>query len=188
MKYIRDDEYIRGNCPMTKEEVRILSVAKMELQENSRILDVGAGTGSISIQSAVICSKGEVISIEKDEDAIKAIYANKKKFNANNLILLEGEALEMLSEVEGSFDSIFIGGSGGNLEDIIRIYSEKLKQNGVMVLNFITINNVYKAMETLKELGFDVECTQVSISKTRGKTYMLMANNSIFILSAKKIY
>lgn len=186
MRYIRDEEFIRGDCPMTKEEVRILSIAKMELEDNFRVLDVGAGTGSISIQAAVICSKGEVTAIEKDEQAIKAINNNVEKFGIKNLKLIEGEALEVTSVIQECFDSIFIGGSGGNLVDIIQDYSQKLKDNGVMVLNFITINNVYKAMETLKQLGFHVECTQVGISKTRGNTYMLMANNPIFIVSGKR--
>jgi precorrin-6Y C5,15-methyltransferase (decarboxylating) CbiT subunit len=186
MKYIRDEEFIRGDCPMTKEEVRILSTSKMELEENHRVLDVGAGTGSISVQAALICSEGEVIAIEKDEDAIETIYKNIEKFQTYNLKLLKGEAMGMISKVEGTFDSIFIGGSGGNLEEIIKEYSKKLNDKGAIVLNFITINNVYKAMETLKILGFEVQCTQVSISKTRGNTYMLMANNPIFIVSGKK--
>ncbi len=76
MKYIKDEEFIRGSCPMTKEDIRILSIAKMNLEENSKILDVGAGTGSISIQAAKICAKGQVIAIEKDEEALDII---KKK-------------------------------------------------------------------------------------------------------------
>ena len=62
MRYIKDEEFIRGSCPMTKEDIRILSIAKMNLEENSKILDVGAGTGSISIQAAKICAKGQVIA------------------------------------------------------------------------------------------------------------------------------
>lgn len=186
MRYVRDEEFIRGNCPMTKEEVRILSIAKLELEENHRVLDVGAGTGSVSIQAALICSKGEIVAVERDEDALEVIRQNKEKFNARNLEIVEGDAFEINDRICGMFDSIFIGGSGGSIEGIIKAYDLKLKTGGKFVLNFITLNNLYKAMESLKELKYSVECTQIAVSRTRGQSYMLMANNPIFIVDAKK--
>lgn len=187
MVYIRDCEFIRGNSPMTKEEVRILSISKMELMENYRVLDVGAGTGSISIQAAKECSRGEVIAIEKEKDAVELIKANMKKFNVKNLKIVEGEATEAEDKVCGTFDAIFIGGSGGNIEEIIKLYSLKLKTSGKIVLNFITLDNLYKSMNTLKSLNYDVECIQVGINKVRHGSYMMTSNNSIFILSGKKM-
>ncbi len=186
MIYIKDEEFIRGNCPMTKEEVRILSTAKLELKEDYRVLDIGAGTGSVSIEMSKICRDGSVIAVERDKEAIEVLYKNKEKFQVDNLEIIEGEALEAESKIEGSFDGIFVGGSGGNIEEIIRKYSLKLKKDRKIVLNFITIDNLYKAMNTLKQLEFQVECTQVSINKTKGKSYMLFANNPIFILSGRK--
>ncbi|APF25706.1 precorrin-6Y C5,15-methyltransferase (decarboxylating), CbiT subunit [Clostridium sporogenes] len=186
MKYIKDEEFIRGSCPMTKEDIRILSIAKMNLEENSKILDVGAGTGSISIQAAKICAKGQVITIEKDEEALDIIKRNKEKFNCKNLNIIEGEALEVEEHINDSFNSIFIGGSGGNLEEIISRYGNKLLNNGTMVLNFITINNLNRALETLKKLNYKTECIQVAISKAKGKSNMLIANNPIFIITATK--
>jgi cobalt-precorrin-6B (C15)-methyltransferase len=186
MKFIKDHEFIRGNCPMTKEEVRILSIAKLELEEDYRVLDIGAGTGSVSIQIAKQCTKGEVIAIEKDEEALEIIKQNKEKFKANNLEIVKAEAMEIEPNITGEFDSIFVGGSGGNIDDIIKTYGSKLKKDKNIVLNFITINNVYKAMETLKELNYEVECVQLQVSKTKGQSYMLMANNPIFVVSGKK--
>lgn len=186
MKYIKDEEFLRGDCPMTKEEIRILSISKMELEENHKVLDVGAGTGSVSIQAAKICTEGKVIAIEKDEAALKTIYLNKEKFNANNLEVIEGSGGAVLATLEDTFDSIFIGGSSGELEEIIKLCHDKLNNNGTMVLNFITLNNVHTAMETLKSLGYKIQCTQVSISKTRGQSYMLIALNPIFIVCGKK--
>lgn len=186
MKYIKDEEFIRGNCPMTKEEVRVLSVAKLNLEENSKLLDVGAGTGSISIQGSKICTSGSVVAIERDEEALEVIYKNKDKFNCNNLEVIEGEALEALNSIKEKFDSIFIGGSGGNLEKIIEKCHNLLEDDGVMVLNFITIDNVYKAMSTLKGLNMKISCTQVGVSKTRGQSYMLFGYNPIFIVEAYK--
>lgn len=186
MIYIKDEEFIRGDCPMTKEEVRILSTAKLELKENYRVLDIGAGTGSVSIQIAEICKNGDVIAIEKDEEALKVIKLNREKFDATNLTIVEGEALAVEENIDVIFDAIFIGGSGGNIEEIIKRYNLKLKPSHNMVLNFITIDNLYKAMNTLKELNYEVECMQISVSRTRGKSYMMASNNSIFILTGRK--
>lgn len=186
LHFIKDEELIRGNCPMTKEEIRILSIAKLNLREDSYVLDVGAGTGSISIQAAKFSPLGKVVAIEKDEDAIDTIKKNVNKFKLNNLELVEGEAMEVINNIDYSFDSIFIGGSGGNIEDIIKEYGKKLLPGGKMILNFITINNLYKAMDTLKVLGYKVSCTQVSISKTKGESYMLFGNNPIFIIEGEK--
>lgn len=186
LHFIKDEELIRGNCPMTKEEIRILSIAKLNLREDSYVLDVGAGTGSISVQAAKFCPYGKVVAIEKDEDAIDTIKKNVDKFKLNNLELIEGEAMEVISNIDCSFDSIFIGGSGGNIEDIIKEYGKKLLPGGKMILNFITINNLYKAMDALKKLGYKVSCTQVSISKTKGESYMLFGNNPIFIIEGEK--
>lgn len=186
MRFIKDHEFIRGNCPMTKEEVRILSIAKLELEEEYRVLDIGAGTGSVSIQMAKICEKGEVIAIEKDEEALEIIKQNKEKFKANNLEIISAEAMEIESDIIGEFDAIFVGGSGGNIAEIITTYGSKLKKDKNIVLNFITINNLYKAMEALKSLNYEVECVQLQVSKTKGQSYMLMGNNPIFIVSGKK--
>lgn len=186
MIFIKDEEFIRGNCPMTKEEVRILSIAKLELQEEFSVLDIGAGSGSVAVQMSKICPKGKVTAVEMASEALEVLYKNKEKFNCENMKIIEGEALEVESEIKDSFHAIFIGGSGGNIEEIIRKYSLKLKEKGKMVLNFITIDNLYKAMKTLKELNYEVQCTQVAVSKTKGKSSMLFANNPIFIVTAEK--
>ncbi|MDP4144838.1 MAG: precorrin-6Y C5,15-methyltransferase (decarboxylating) subunit CbiT [Bacillota bacterium] len=185
MMFIKDEEFIRGNCPMTKEEIRILSVAKLNLREDFNVLDIGAGTGSVSIQMSKICSKGMVTSIEMDKEALEVLKLNKQKFNVPNMNIIEGDAVDLSNSIEDYFDAIFIGGSSGSIEEIIKRYALKLKSQGTMVLNFITIDNAYKAIKTLEELNFSTECSQISVSKTRGKSHMLMANNPIFILSAR---
>ncbi|MBC8059558.1 MAG: precorrin-6Y C5,15-methyltransferase (decarboxylating) subunit CbiT [Clostridiaceae bacterium] len=186
MIYIKDKEFIRGNSPMTKEEIRILSIAKLELRDGYVLLDVGAGTGSVSIQMSKCCPKGEILAIEKDLEALEVLTKNIDKFKVTNMTVIQGEALEVCKGINKEFDGIFVGGSGGNIEEIIKQYSLKLKPGRNMVLNFITIDNLYKAMSTLKELGFDTECLQLSVSKTKGESYMLFANNPIFILTGRK--
>ena len=185
MILIKDDEFIRGNCPMTKEDIRALSIWKMNLKENSTVLDVGSGTGTITVQASKISSNGVVYSIERDEDAISTTKINLDKFDCTNVILDEGDAVEILEKYikeDKRFDSIFIGGSGGSLEKIIEMCSELLIQEGTIVMNFITLDNAYKAIEVMKKLNYIVDISQVNISKNRGQSYMMIANNPIYIV------
>lgn len=169
---------------MTKEEIRILAISKMGLTKEAVVLDIGGGTGSVSIQASKLAKK--IITIEKEKEALEVLYQNKEKFEANNLTVIEGEALEVKDQIKETFDTVFIGGSGGNMEEILHTYTAKLKEDGKIVLTFITIKNLYIAYETLENLGYTMACTQVQVSQTRGKSLMLFAQNPIFILWGQK--
>lgn len=189
MNFIKDKEFIRGNCPMTKEEIRISSVCKLELNEDSDVLDIGSGTGSITIQCAKIAHKGIVYALEKDDEAIEVIEKNIQKFNCKNVNLFKGEALDYLNKFiaeNKKFNSIFVGGSGGNLEEILISSDRLLKNSGKLVMNFITLKNVYEAVSVAEKLGYSVDVTMLQVSKSRGKSLMLMANNPIFIVECRK--
>ena len=185
MILIKDSEFIRGNCPMTKEDIRALSIWKMNLKEGAIVLDIGSGTGTITVQASKIARKGIIYAIEKDNEAIITTKKNLKKFKCNNVVLDKGEALDILKRYKDEnkrFDSIFIGGSGGNLEEIISISNDLLQSEGTIVMNFITLDNAYKAIETIKKLNYQVDISQVNISKNRGQSYMMIANNPIYIV------
>lgn len=185
MVLIKDSEFIRGNCPMTKEDIRALSIWKMNLSEDSTVLDIGSGTGTITVQASKISNNGVVYSIEKDEAAIAVTKINLEKFNCINVVLDEGDAVEILEKYikeEKAFNSIFIGGSGGSLEKIIDMCNKLLIENGTIVMNFITLDNAYKAIEVMKKLNYIIDISQVNISKNRGKSYMMIANNPIYIV------
>ena len=185
MILIKDSEFIRGNCPMTKEDIRALSIWKMNLKEGAIVLDIGSGTGTITVQASKIARKGIIYAIEKDNEAIITTKNNLEKFKCNNVVLDEGEALDILKTYKDEnkrFDSIFIGGSGGNLEEIISISNDLLQSEGTIVMNFITLDNAYKAIETIKKLNHQVDISQVNISKNRGESYMMIANNPIYIV------
>lgn len=192
MKWISDKEFIRGECPMTKEDIRILAISKMNLHENSRVLDIGTGTGTIAIQSSLFAKNGIVYTVERDKEAIDVAKMNIEKFKCNNLKLIECDGTDFLrdfinkSKEEEKFDSIFIGGSGGSLEDILELSNKALKKDGIIVLNMITLNNTYKAIEKLKELEYKLEISHVNISKVSSKAMMLIANNPIFIIKGEK--
>ena len=185
MILIKDSEFLRGNCPMTKEDIRALSIWKMNLKEGAIVLDIGSGTGTITVQASKIARKGIIYAIEKDNEAIITTKNNLEKFKCNNVVLDEGEALDILKTYKDEnkrFDSIFIGGSGGNLEEIISISNDLLQSEGTIVMNFITLDNAYKAIETIKKLNYQVDISQVNISKNRGESYMMIANNPIYIV------
>ncbi len=189
MKFIKDEEFIRGNCPMTKEDIRINSICKLDIKENSNVLDIGSGTGSITVQCSMLCPKGTVYSIEKDEDAIDVSKKNFNKFNCNNIKFLEGDAVEHLNKLLNEnikFDSIFVGGSGGSLEEILKLSNKLIKSSGKLVMNFITLKNVYDAIKVIENLNYKVDVTMLQVSKSKGKSLMLIANNPIFIVECRK--
>lgn len=189
MRLIKDEEFIRGKAPMTKEDIRALSIWKMNLNEKSNVLDIGSGTGTITVQASMIAKDGKVYSIERDEEAYKTSLKNIEKFKATNVLLEKGEAKDILDkyiEDKLSFDSIFIGGSGGDLDLLIEKSDLLLKDKGTLVMNFITLNNAYKGIEKVKSLKYKTEITSVNISKSREDSYMMIANNPIYIISCYK--
>ena len=189
MYHIKDEEYVKGNAPMTKEEIRAVSVAKLEMNDNDICLDIGGGTGTISMEMARFAKNGHVYTIEMKDDAYEIIKQNIEKFKLKNITLIKGEAPNDLKDLKMKFDKIFIGGSGGNLEEIIQYSYDNLKEKGILVLNFIVLENVFKTMEYLKKLNFrDTDICQVIVSKNRKiKDFnMMMAENPIYVITARK--
>ena len=167
MYHIKDEEFIRGKVPMTKEEIRAISIAKMEISDKDICLDIGGGTGSVSIEMAKFAKNGHIYTIEQKEEAVNLIKQNMEKFNIQNMTLIKGKAPDDLPHGI-IFDKIFIGGSGGNLEEIIKYSYDNLKENGIIVLNFIVLENTFEALENLKKIDFkDIDISQVMIAKNR---------------------
>lgn len=185
---IPDQEFIREDVPMTKEEIRTISISKLRLKEGDIVIDIGAGTGSISIEIARILKKGYVYSIEKEEKAIKLIKDNCKKFKIKNIKIIEGEAPETLKEIK-NINRIIIGGSGGRLNEILEWVETNLKKGGRIVINAITLDTLKNSEKFLEEKKYkDIEIIQVAISKFKeaGNSKMLKANYPVFIISGKK--
>ena len=181
---IKDEEFIRGKAPMTKEEVRTVSLSKLRLTEDSVCYDVGAGTGSLSIEMALRAHQGKVWAIEKKEDAVELIRQNKVKFAADNLEIIEGLAPEALKDLPVPTHA-FIGGSSGNLKEIVRLLIEKNPQIRI-VINCITLETVSEALETAKEFGFEEnEIVQLSAARSKaiGRYHMMMGENPIYIIT-----
>ena len=181
---IKDEEFIRGKAPMTKEEVRTVSLSKLCLTEDSVCYDVGAGTGSLSIEMALRAHQGKVWAVEKKEDAVELIRQNKVKFAADNLEIIEGLAPEALTDLPAPTHA-FIGGSSGNLKEIVKLLIEKNPQVRI-VINCITLETVSEALETAKEFGFEEnEIVQLNASRSKaiGRYHMMMGENPIYIIT-----
>jgi|SRR6056297_291386 len=183
-----DDEFIRGKVPMTKSEVRSVILSKLKIIEGNEICDIGAGSGSVSIELARLTSKGMVYSLEKKPEAVELIKKNIRKFKIHNIKLIEGEAPESLLEIP-PIDRVFIGGSGGKMKEIIQWSYETLKSGGIVAASTITIENNYAALKAFESLGFkNIELVQVSVSRNSrlGRVNMMKALNPISIISAER--
>ncbi|GIM28188.1 precorrin-6Y C5,15-methyltransferase (decarboxylating) subunit CbiT [Clostridium polyendosporum] len=183
MRWIKDNEFIRGDIPMTKFEIRLISVGLLGIEPGDVLLDIGAGTGSVSIEASL--QGAEVYSIEKEPEGIDLIQKNAAKFNTN-ITVIQDIAPEGIDKVP-SFNKCFIGGSGGNLKDIFLKADSKLKSGGTLVGNFITFDNFNVLKQCMNKNDYkDVEVRLIQSSKVEGKAGMLKANNPIFIIKGEK--
>ncbi|MDO4331225.1 MAG: precorrin-6A reductase [Eubacteriales bacterium] len=182
---IKDDAFVRGKAPMTKEEIRVLSLAKLGLQKDSVVYDVGAGTGSVSIEAALLCRCGQVYGIEGKEEAAALLLENQKKFAAESLKIVKGWAPDCLEDLEAP-THVFIGGSLGRLLEIIRAVRQK-NEKARFVINAVTLETL-SGLERIREefpAYGDMEVVQVSVAKSRplGGYHLMTAQNPVFIIS-----
>ena len=180
---ISDDEFIRGDAPMTKSEVRSLSISKLGLSEDSIVYDIGAGTGSVSIEMALQAIDGKVYAIEKESDAAQLIAKNMVKFRTPNVHIIKGVAPDAMKGLPPP-THVFIGGSSGNLKEII---SDVLLKNPKVriVMNCITLETISEALECIK--GSDImerEIVSVSVSKAKkaSRYHLMEALNPVYII------
>ena len=183
---IPDEAFIRGKVPMTKEEVRGISLSKLQLTRNSIVYDVGAGTGSVSVEIAMQAVEGRVYAIEKKPEAVELLYKNKEKFAADNLEIVEGLAPEACVDLPVPTHA-FIGGSSGNMKDILKLLLSK--NPGIrVVINCIALESVGEAMNCLNVLPFeqvDIAQVQVAKGKKAGSYHLMMGQNPVYVISCR---
>ena len=183
---IPDEEFIRGKAPMTKEEVRSVSLSKLRLTEDSICYDVGAGTGSVSVEMALRADQGQVFAIEKKEEAAALLEENKQKFAVDNLEIIKGEAPQALENLPAPTHA-FIGGSSGNLKEIVALLLGKNPQVRI-VINCITLETISEALDVLKEYDFQQrEVVQLAASRSKeiGRYHLMMGENPIYIITCQ---
>ncbi|MGN0298498.1 MAG: precorrin-6Y C5,15-methyltransferase (decarboxylating) subunit CbiT [Lachnospiraceae bacterium] len=180
-----DEVFIRGEVPMTKEEVREVSICKLKLHEQGILYDIGSGTGSIAVECAKMSPKLSVYAIERKKIAVDLICQNCKKFGTSNVQVVEGLAPEAFETLPAP-THVFIGGSGGKLEEILQMLLKKLETGESMriVLNAITMETVAKITELSKKWkfqNFSMIQLQVSRSKEVAGYHMMQGENPIYI-------
>ncbi len=175
----------------TKEEIRVVTIAKARLREGEIVIDVGCGTGGLTVEAALqVAPKGKVYAIDEDEAAIKLTKSNLEKFGVqSNVSIASGKAPQVLLTLPIA-DAIIIGGGGMSIRAILQIASKKLKPNGRIVVNAILLETATLAIAELKELGFkDVDVAHISVAKGKqiNSGTMMRARNPITIVSATKL-
>ena len=182
---MRDEWFIRGEIPMTKSEVRAVSVSKLELCRDNIVYDIGAGTGSVSVEAALKVPEGHVYAFEQKEEGCALIRANAEKAGVKNLTVVPGKAPESLAGYPAP-DRVFLGGSSGNMEEILDLVTE-LNPAVQLVINVIALESLSQAMEWFRKKGWEPEvvCMQVSRAAKRGPYHMMQAQNPIYVLTAQ---
>lgn len=181
---IADEDFLRGEVPMTKSEVRSISLSKLKLCRKSVLYDIGSGTGSVAIESALQAEDGWVYAIEKEETAAALIQKNQFKFGVTNLTVLLGKAPDVFASLPIPTHA-FIGGSSGNMEEILLALLQKNPQIRIVV-NAAALETIAQMVELTKKLPLqDLEFVQVAIAKSRqlGNYQMMRGENPVYVIS-----
>lgn len=185
---IRDEEFIRGKVPMTKAEVRAMVMVKAGIGPKDRVADIGAGTGSISIEAALAASEGDVYSIEKNPEGIRLIEENAEKFGVKNIHAIEGAAPEAMDGLP-PLDVMIIGGSSGNMHEILDRAEALLSRGGRIVLTAVTAETTGEVVREFEGRPFRLEGFQMQVNRLRklGRYHLYDPLSPVFIFTAEKI-
>lgn len=172
---------------ITKREVRAVSLARMQLKHNSIVWDIGAGSGSVGLEAARLCHQGYVYAVEKNTADFEIASNNAKQLSVYNYQLIHNKAPAGLEDWPTP-DAIFIGGTGGELAELIQLCLQRLTKGGWLVMNFVTIENLTTAIETLKSLDAHWDMTQLQASRSQPILHMhrMQAENPVWIVSAQR--
>ena len=184
---LEDDCFLRGQVPMTKSEVRSVSLSKLQLQPDHVVYDIGAGSGGSAIDIAFQVHEGMVYAIEMREEAVHLIMSNREQLGAWNLKVVLGMAPQAMIDLPTP-DRAFIGGSCGNIKEIIGLLVAKNPRIR-LVINAITLETLTEALEALRVFAFEaVDVVQVSAARAKevGSYHMMTGQNPIFIISGEK--
>ena len=180
-----DEAFERGDVPMTKQEVRAAVLAKLAVRPKDILWDVGAGTGSVSVELALAAPRGRVYAVECRPEGCALIKANREKFRTRNLVLVEGLAPAALSDLPAP-DAVFIGGSKGSLAAIVDAALDKNPDARICV-SAIALESLSAAVAALTAKGRTVQVSQIAVSRARavGGLHLMMAQNPIYLITGE---
>ena len=177
---IPDEEFLRAKVPMTKQEVRAAALALLAPRPGDCLWDLGAGTGSVSVELALAAPEGQVYAVERNADAQALILENRRKFGLHNLTLISGAAPEALAGLPAP-DRVFVGGTGGHMaETLAAVHAARV------VISAIAIESLSAALAALQAQGFEaIQVSQISVSRSRpaGGLHLMMAQNPVYLIS-----
>lgn len=180
-----DEAFERGDVPMTKQEVRAAVLAKLAVRPEDILWDVGAGTGSVSVELALAAPRGRVYAVECRPEGCALIKANREKFRTRNLVLVEGLAPDALSDLPAP-DAVFIGGSKGSLAAIVDAALDKNPDARICV-SAIALETLSAAVAVLTAKGRTVQVSQIAVSRAKavGGLHLMMAQNPIYLITGE---
>jgi precorrin-6Y C5,15-methyltransferase (decarboxylating) len=180
---IPDGEFVRGKVPMTKAEIRAITMSKLGIRPGDVCWDVGCGTGSVTVEMALAAYKGRVYGVDKNEEAVALTEQNAAAFHLGNVNAICGGAPEALRDLPTP-DAVFIGGSGGRMDAVFDIILDK-NPRARIVVNAIALESVQAALAAFAAHGMEPELVQVGVSAAKAVAglHMMMAQNPIFIIS-----
>lgn len=180
-----DEAFERGDVPMTKQEVRAAVLAKLAVRPEDILWDVGAGTGSVSVELALAAPRGRVYAVECRPEGCALIKANREKFRTRNLVLVEGLAPDALSDLPAP-DAVFIGGSKGSLAAIVDAALDKNPDARICV-SAIALESLSAAVAALTAKGRNVQVSQIAVSRAKavGGLHLMMAQNPIYLITGE---
>lgn len=180
-----DEAFERGDVPMTKQEVRAAVLAKLAVRPEDILWDVGAGTGSVSVELALAAPRGRVYAVECRPEGCALIKANREKFRTRNLVLVEGLAPAALSDLPAP-DAVFIGGSKGSLAAIVDAALDKNPDARICV-SAIALESLSAAVAALTAKGRTVQVSQLAVSRAKavGGLHLMMAQNPIYLITGE---
>lgn len=180
-----DEAFERGDVPMTKQEVRAAVLAKLAVRPEDILWDVGAGTGSVSVELALAAPRGRVYAVECRPEGCALIKANREKFRTRNLVLVEGLSPAALSDLPAP-DAVFIGGSKGSLAAIVDAALDKNPDARICV-SAIALETLSAAVAALTARGRTVQVSQIAVSRAKavGGLHLMMAQNPIYLITGE---
>jgi len=183
---IPDSLFAHSGGMITKEELRVISISKLELKYGDIVWDIGACSGSVAIEAGRITGQ-RVFAIERDRKRVKDIIENKRRFDSVGLVVVEGEAPASLKGLPAP-DAVFVGGGGKDISKILAAAQRRLKPNGRIVVNAVTMETASAAFGFFKKKGWERELVLAGISKARsvGDLSMLSSHNPVFIIKGKR--
>jgi cobalt-precorrin-6B (C15)-methyltransferase len=187
---IPDENFDRTeDVPITKEEIRAIQISKARLSAGDLVYDIGCGSGSITIEAAIqVGERGKIYGVDVDPKAVELTKKNVDKFQVTNVELILGDAKQKIPSLPMA-DAIFVGGTGGDTKDIIKLCHQKLKPGARIVIGIILIETLYAVLEIIDKLGFnEIDITQITVSKSKRTPIgtMMLSRNPVTIISATK--